>query len=337
MSLLRRVKETIKRYGLLSKSDKVVVGVSGGPDSVTLILVLNSLRKELKLNLHIAHLDHQIREDSYRDSEFVESLAQRLDLPFISEAIDIRNLAKKGSIEENARKQRLKFLFDAAGKVNASKIALGHNRDDQAETVLMRLIRGTGLYGLASMLPRRKIAGFMIIRPLIEVSRSDIESYLKRRKIRPRTDPTNRDIAYFRNRIRRRLIPELAKNYNSNIKEVLANLARTAACDYDYLEKAARKALNGLKKPLAIKGDEIKSGMRLDLNRLSKLHPAIERLVLRLSISQVTGTTRRLSFKHIEELEDLIFCRPINSVVDLPRGVSVRKDKRHLFIYQKRT
>jgi tRNA(Ile)-lysidine synthase len=336
MSLIKKVREAVNRYSLLSKNDSVVIGVSGGPDSLALLFALNSLKKEFKLNLQVAHFDHQIRKDSYRDREFVESLAQRLALPFISGTINIRRLAKTGSIEEIARQERLKFLFDVARRVNSDKIALGHNQDDQAETVLMRLIRGAGLYGLASILPKRKIANFMIIRPLIETPRKEIESYLKRRRVKPRIDSTNLDIVYFRNRVRNRLIPELAKSYNSNIKEVLANLAQTAACDYDYLEKCARRALKGLKKPLAKKGVKIKSGMRLDLNKLSKLHPAIERLVLRLSVLQIKGTTRRLSFKHIKEIEDLILCRPINSVVDLPQGVSVRKDKKYLFIYQRR-
>ncbi len=313
-----------------------MIGVSGGPDSVALLFALNSLKKEFKLNLQIAHFDHQIRKDSYRDREFVESLAQRLALPFISGALNIRRLARTGSIEEIARQERLKFLFDVARRVKSHKIALGHNQDDQAETVLMRLIRGAGLYGLASILPKRKIASFIIIRPLIETPRKEIESYLKRGKVKPRIDVTNLDIVYFRNRIRNRLIPELARSYNSNIKEVLANLAQTAACDYDYLEKCAQRALKGLKKPLAKKKGRIKSGMRLDLNKLSKLHPAILRLVLRLSVLQIKGTTRRLSFKHIKEIEDLILCRPINSIVDLPQGVSVRKDKKYLFIYQRR-
>ena len=323
-----------------------MIGVSGGPDSVALLFALNSLKKEFKLNLQVAHFDHQIRKDSYRDREFVESLAQRLALPFVSGALNIRRLARTGSIEEIARQERLKFLFDVARRVNFHKIALGHTQDDQAETVLMRLIRGAGLYGLASILPKRKIASFIIIRPLIETPRKEIESYLKRRRIRPRIDSTNLDTVYFRNRVRNRLIPELARSYNSNIKEVLANLAQTAACDYDYLEKCAQRALKGLKKALAKKKGrpspctqelgKIKSGMRLDLNKLSKLHAAILRLVLRFSVSQIKGTTRRLSFKHIKEIEDLILCRPINSIVDLPQGVSVRKDKKYLFIYQRR-
>ena len=336
MSVIKKVKETIRRYNLLSKNDKVVVGVSGGPDSVALILIRNSLRKEFNLNLYIAHLDHQLRKNSYQDKEFVELLAKKLNLPFTSAKINLLGLAKKGSIEETARQERLRFLFGVAKGVDANKIALGHNQNDQAETVLMRLIRGTGLYGLGSILPKRKIGNWVIIRPLIETPRDIIESYLKRKRIKPRIDLSNKDTIYFRNRIRNCLIPQLIKDYNPNIKEVLANVAEIAACDYDYLERVALKALDRLKSPRVSHRGNLVRGMRLNLNKLSKLHLSIQRLVLRLSIAQIKGTSRRLGFKHIKEIEDLILHRPENSVVDLPRGISILKNEKYLRIYRRK-
>ncbi len=338
MSLIRKVRETIRRYNLLSKNDKVVVGVSGGPDSVALILLLNSLRKEFKLDLYIAHLDHQLRKNSYQDKDFVKSLARKLNLPFTWTKINIHRLSPGGSIEEIARQVRLSFLFSLAKKIGASKIALGHNQDDQAETVLMRLIRGTGLFGLGSILPKRKIANWIIIRPLIEIPRRTIESYVKRRKIKPCIDESNKNIIFLRNRIRNRLIPELIKDYNPNIKRALVNVAQIAACDYDYLEKAAQKVLNKLKRPLSKhkqRGNFL-GGVKFNLNKLLKLHPAIQRLLLRLSIAQIKGTTRRLNFTHIREIEDLILYRPINSIVDLPQGISVVKNKNYLCIYRRK-
>ena len=335
MSLIKKLREAIKRHNLLTKNDRVVVGVSGGPDSVALIFLLHKLRKELNLDLHIAHLDHQLRKDSDQDKEFVKSLAQKLNLPFTSAEINIGRLPKKGSIEEIARKERLRFIFTVAKNIGATKIALGHNQDDQAETVLMRLIRGTGLSGLASILPKRKMGEWTIVRPLIEVPRKAIECYLKRKKIKPRIDLSNKELIYFRNHIRNRLIPQLIKDYNPNIKLVLANAAQIAACDYDYLEKAARRALHRLKKPLPQGKANSVAGMRFSLTKFSKLHPAMQRLILRLSIAQIKGTTRRLSFKHIKEIEDLVFWRPVNSIVDLPQRICVLKSKRHLCIYQR--
>lgn len=336
MSLIRTARETIRRYNLLSRNDRVVVGVSGGPDSVALIFLLNSLKREFKLDLHIAHLDHQLRKNSCRDREFVRLLAQRLNLPFSWARINIRRLSLKGSIEEIARNQRLRFFFSVAKKIGANKIALGHNQDDQAETVLMRLIRGTGLSGLGSISPKRKIDNWVIIRPLIETQRNVIESYLNRRKIKPRIDSSNKEMVYFRNRIRNRLIPELIKDYNPNIKQALANVAQIAAGDYDYLENSAVKALNRLKRPLTQRRGNSAQGLRLDLSRLLRLHPAIQRLILRLSIARIKGTTRRLSFKHTKEIEELISRRPINSIVDLPEGISVLKHKKYLCVYRRR-
>lgn len=319
--VIEKVKKTIKRYSLISKNDKVLVAVSGGPDSVALLSVLNGLKKELKLFLHIAHLDHMLRKDSGKDRLFVEKLAERLKLPFTATQVNVKLLAKKGSVEEIARNARLGFLFRVAREIKADKIALGHNLDDQAETVLMRILRGSGLYGLAGILPKRTIAGFQIIRPLIEVRRREIEAYLRRKKIKVRRDASNLEDIYLRNKIRNSLLPLLEREYNRNIKEVLANMADSAAYDYDYLIRAARRSI---RKPTA----------RIALKKFLRMHPAMQRLVLRLMIAQVKGDTRRITFQHIKEIEDLVLNRPPNSIVDLPKGISVIK-KKSLSVYRK--
>ncbi|MCM8795588.1 MAG: tRNA lysidine(34) synthetase TilS, partial [Candidatus Omnitrophica bacterium] len=189
--ILEKVRKTIKRYQLIAKNNKILVAVSGGPDSVALLYLLKTLAPELKLKLHIAHLDHSLRRDSYKDREFVEHLAKRLNIPITCGKVDIKKLVQKGSLEEVARKARLEFFFKVAKKIKADKIAVGHNRDDQAETVLMRILRGSGLYGLAGILPKRKISGYEIIRPLIEVRRKEVESFLRRKKIKPCIDISN--------------------------------------------------------------------------------------------------------------------------------------------------
>jgi len=320
--ILDKVKNTIKKYNLVEKKDKIVVGVSGGPDSVALLYLLNGLRKELKISLHIAHLDHMLRMDSYKDREFVESLANKLGLSITCAKVNVKELAKRGSQEEIARNARLGFLFKVTKDIKASKIALGHNLDDQAETVLMRILRGTGLYGLGGILPKRNIAGYQIIRPLIEVRRTEIQAFLKKKKIKPRIDASNLEDIYFRNKIRNRLLPLLEKEYNPNIKEVLNNMAESAGLDYAYLNQVAKKAMQRL-------------GIKINLDKFLKLHPSIQRLVLRLSIARVKGDTRRITFRHIKEIEDLILNRPINSIVDLPKNVSVLKTKKSLCFYSR--
>ncbi|MFA4888665.1 MAG: tRNA lysidine(34) synthetase TilS [Candidatus Omnitrophota bacterium] len=320
--IIEKARKTIKDYQLIKKGDNLVVGVSGGPDSVALLYLLDALRKEFSLKLHIAHLDHGLRPSSRRDREFVERLAAKLNIPFSSARVNIGAIAKKGSLEEIARNARLGFFFRVAKEQKARKIALGHNLDDQAETVLMRILRGTGLYGLGAMLPKKEIAGFQLIRPLLEIRRKEISAFLRKNKIRPLFDETNAQDIYFRNKIRNKLMPLLEKQYNSNIKGVLANLAQSAGADYDYLEQIARSQAGKNKDKLA-------------LIKLSKLHPAIQRLLIRGAIAGIRGDTRRITFTHLKEIEGLIFERPVNSVVDLPGGISVRKTKKILSFYRR--
>lgn len=320
--VIEKVKNTIKRHKLIAKGDKIVVAVSGGPDSVALLYLLAVLKKELNLTLHVAHLDHMLRRDSYKDREFVEGLAKKLRLPVTAARVNIKAFAHKGSIEEIARNARLGFLFRVARDIKADKICLGHTLDDQAETVLMRILRGTGLYGLSGILPKRNIAGYLIIRPLIEVRRKEIEAFLKRKKIKARQDPSNLEEVYFRNKIRNKLLPRLEKEYSANIKEILSNMAETIALDYDYLRSKADYYMRSF-------------GRRINLKKFLRLHPAMQRLVLRMSIAKIKGDFRRITFQHIREIEDLILSRPVNSIVNLPRGVCIVKKNGYLSIYRK--
>ncbi|MGD0337087.1 MAG: tRNA lysidine(34) synthetase TilS [Candidatus Omnitrophota bacterium] len=316
--MLEKIRSTIRAFGLVKDNDRIIVGVSGGPDSVALLYALNSLKKEFNLKLYIAHLDHGLRRDSGRDAEFVRALAERLKIPFALKKLAAGELSKKGSVEEAARNARINFFIELAKKIKADKIALGHTLDDQAETVLMRILRGSGLYGLSAILPKRAISGFWFIRPLIEVRRKEVEAFLKRKNIRARIDYSNKQGIYFRNKIRNSLLPYLEKGYNRNIKELLANMAGLLAADYDYLSRAAERIF-------------IKYKGVVPVEKLKKLHPSIMRLVLRKAIINLKGDTRRITLRHIKEIEDLLFNRPQNSVVDLPKGISVAKKKRLIF------
>ncbi len=320
--MLEKVKKTIAKYKLICKNDRIVVGVSGGSDSLALLYILNSLKKEYKLTLHIAHLDHMLRKDSGKDRLFVENLAHKLNLPVNAVNINIKAIARRGSIEEISRNARLAFFFKIAKDIKTTKIALGHNLDDQAETVLMRLIRGTGLHGLSGMLPKKEIYGYQIIRPLIEIKRREIDCYLKKKNIRPRIDTSNMEDIYLRNKIRHKLIPLLEKEYNLNLKELLSNTAENVGYDYDYLNRAAYEKARNL-------------GRKIDLGKFLKLHPAMQRMILRLNIVRLKGDTRRITFGHIKEIEDLIANRPGNSIVDLPGKISVIKKKNFLSFYRR--
>jgi tRNA(Ile)-lysidine synthase len=327
MSLIDKVRQTIRQYKLINKAEKIVIGVSGGPDSLALLYVLKALQKEWRAALHIAHLNHMLRgRESQGDAEFVVRLAQKLNIPVTMRKINLAGLKQGGSAEEIARKARLEFLFAVARKNKAHKIALGHNSDDQAETVLMRVIRGSGLLGLSGILPKRKINNFIIIRPLIEIPRREITNFLKAKKIKPRIDATNSEEIYFRNRIRHKLLPEL-RRYNPNIRQVLANTAQNIAADYDYLLETSRRAFANLRTG--------KGKVKLSIVKFLKLHPALQNIVLRLAYSELKGDTRRLTYQHIKEVKDLIYSRPCGAIVDLPSSIFVIKNHRYFSFKQK--
>lgn len=319
---MKTFKETIKKHGLIRKSDRILIGVSGGPDSLALLLELAGLRSELGLTLHIAHLDHGLRPDSAGDALFVKRLADKLNIPVYIKRLELGLAQKKGSLEEICREARMDFLTKTAKKIKANKIALGHNLDDQAETVLMRLLRGTGLSGLSGIFLKRQIRGMIFIRPLLKTPRSEITKYLKKRGVKARIDQTNKEDIFFRNKIRHKLIPLLKNKFNPNIVEALANLAESAYYDYEYLNQVTEKCLKS-------------SALKINLKKLKQLHPAILRLKIRQAIRKLQGDTRRINFTHIKEIEDLLFNRPTGSIVDLPKGISVQKIRNCLRFYKR--
>lgn len=326
--MIQQALKTIKRYEMFRAGERVVVAVSGGPDSVALLHVLNQLNMQLCLKLFIAHLDHNLRRDSARDYAFVKNLAASLKIPFYGRGLDWKKIKKEGSLEDCLRRHRYDFLCEAARKVGATKIALGHTQDDQAETVLMRILRGSGLYGLCAILPKRRLGAFEIVRPLIEVWRSEIMDYLREKKIPYRIDKTNLEDYFMRNKIRNKLLPMLEKEYNPNIKEVLSNFALTVGDDYRYLNFE----VDGFfKKNLK----RTRGGFSIDLNALKKLDISIRRLALRRAIEALQAGLRRISFKHWQEIEELVYLRPAQAEVHLPFDITVSKTRGCLNIFKR--
>ncbi len=319
---MNKLNETIKKNSLINKGDKILIAVSGGPDSMALLLQLAGLKSKLDLTLHIAHLDHNMRKNSCSDARFVERWGKKLNIPVTIKQLTPQSVKRKGSLEEFFREQRLDFFIKLAKKIKANKIALGHNLNDQAETVLMRILRGTGLSGLSGISVERKIQGAVFIRPLLETTRREIDKYLRSKSINARVDSTNRKNIFLRNKIRHNLIPLLKKEYNQNIIEGLANLAESVSYDYEYLDQTARRSL---------KGDSLK----LNIKKVMKLHPAILRLKIRQSIAKLQGNTRRISFQHIKELESLLNNRPTGSIVNLPKGIRVVKTRNLLRFFKR--
>ena len=220
--LMRTARATIEKYGMLKKGDRVVVGVSGGPDSVALLHILNSLKDIYKVSLHVAHLEHGIRGDeSVEDMKFVKNLCESLSIQVTSRQEKTEEIARASnqSVEATARKLRYSFFQEVLESTRSNRIATGHNANDQAETLLLNLLRGSGMAGLVGIRPAME---GRIIRPLIESTRSDVEEYLKTKSIPYRIDSTNADTRFERNKVRQVLIPMLEKEFNPRIVDSMA-------------------------------------------------------------------------------------------------------------------
>ena len=200
--IFEKTLSTIKKYNLIEKGDKIVLGLSGGPDSVCLLHLLNRMKDVLDIEVYAAHLNHQIRGmEAQKDALYVSDLCERLGITFFVKSIDVPKYCKENklSIEEGARKLRYEMFFEIKESLNADKIAIAHNMNDQAETVLMRMMRGTGLQGLKGIDYMRD---GVIIRPILDIERADIEAYCEEHKLTPRIDATNLETIYTRNKIR---------------------------------------------------------------------------------------------------------------------------------------
>lgn len=327
--ILGLVEQRIRFLGL-SPGAAVIAGVSGGPDSTALAHLLHGLQYKLGFHLHLAHFNHRWRASAAADQRFVEALARRLNLPCTSVRASSppsckaagRRGARTGSLEEEARLQRFDFFIRLAGKLNTRFVALGHTQDDLAETVLMRLLRGTGLSGMRAILPQRTIGGVHFLRPLLKIRKKEILEFLRRNQISYRIDPTNRRLRFLRNKVRLELLPLLEKEYNPNIRQLLCNLAETSAADYDYLEREAGRVFDRL-----VLSARPQKAVSLSPASWVKYPQALRRMVLRIAVERIQGSTRRLTLAHMEEVEDLIENRPCGSVVHLPGGVCVLKEK----------
>ena len=317
MEILRKVTESIKRHRLLSNGEAVLVAVSGGPDSVALLHILNGLREELGFHLEVAHLHHGIRgEEAKEDARFVAAMAERLGIHFHLKKVNVPQLrlaAGKGNLEQLARGERHRFFIEVARERNINKVATGHTLDDQAETVLMWVLRGCGMTGLGGMSPIRPMEGtnddVLLIRPLLGVSKDEVLEFLRDRRIDYRVDRTNQDTKLLRNWIRQRWLPQLKERVDAQLPSRLAKEAELIRDEDAFLESLARRDLERIRGPRGMD-----RGLFLQLNR------AMQRRVLRLWIEETRGHLRGIDLAHIDELLKLIEGRAPQSRLAIPGG-----------------
>ena len=321
--LRRRVEAAVRRYmadqALWPADGRLLVAVSGGPDSTALLLVLHRLARRRGLHLAVAHFDHGLRGATVaaREARFVGDLAASLGLPSHLGRGDVRALAKaeRLSLEEAARRARYAFLAEAAHAAGCGHVATGHTASDQAETVLLHLIRGSGLAGLAAMAPRSRwpLAGhddLTLIRPLLRLSRADTVAYCEANGVQPLADESNRSPAFRRNRLRNELLP-LLREFNPRVEEALVRLAEAARYDLVQLEAVAAAAVVG--------EDRERVGLSRDLLRRWPGSPL--RHALRGAIAALLGDRQGFGERHVLALERLAREGRTGDGLDLPRGL----------------
>ncbi len=314
-ALPERVLHFIQEYHLVSSRHRLLVAVSGGPDSVCLLHILVKLQDELGIKLHVAHLDHQLRgAESAADAQYVSDLAHRLGIPATIEQRDVKTYQTRQriSLEEAAREVRYAFLAQVARSIGASRVAVGHTADDHIETILMHLIRGTGTRGLRGLEASTRWQSVLIIRPLLEVSRQETANYCHRHKLMPRLDASNLSLSPLRNRIRQQLLP-LLRSYNPQVAEALLRTARIAGDDLAYLDEEVAQLWDTV-------AQKQESVIILDKDRFLELPPALKRHLLRAAIEMLLGNLKDIEMRHIEEIMTAL-SKPAGKRISLPGGL----------------
>ncbi len=291
-NLTKKIQNLAHQNNLWQKGDKIIIGISGGADSVCLFRILLSLAPKHNFSLHLAHVNYGLRgSDSQQDEKFVRKLAQKYSIPI--DVLEVADLNPK-KINENALRQiRYDFFEKIRQKTGFDSIAVAHNQNDQAETVLLHLLRGSGLGGLAAMQAKNQ----KIIRPLLNVSRDEIISHLKSHKQKFRTDKTNFQPIFQRNKIRLRLIPYLKKNFNPQIETALVNLAETSAQNFTFIQEVAQKEnfIQTQKNQIVFSSKKFRQKPR-----------AIARQCLRQAIGSIDNIFFELNLNHFKEIEKII-------------------------------
>lgn len=320
------VKAVILKHNLLSKDDKVVVGVSGGADSLCLLHVLNSIKNEIGIEIFAVHLNHQFRgAEADADAEFVEDICRRWEIPYKIASVDVPAYARQHGLspEEAGREIRYKLFRDVKKIINANKIAVAQNLNDNVETILMRIFRGTGLEGLKGI----DISIDEIIRPLLETDRASIEEYCRQNNLEPRVDKTNLQPVYSRNKIRLELIPYLKESFNPNLNEGIVRLSQIIKEENDYLEQQANKLMNNI-----VKIEEQRLLIKID--DLIELHQAMQKRLLRKAVEQLADTLNGFEYKHFQGIIELLD-KGTGAALELPKNIKAYISYENLILTKK--
>ncbi len=322
------VEKTISDHRMLEQGDTVLVGVSGGPDSVALLHILMQLAQKLDFTIGVAHLNHCLRgQDSDRDAHFVASLAESMKVPCYCEDFDVKNYQKsmRLSLEEAARKARYAFLERISCNKGYTKIALGHQKNDNAELILMFLFRGSGPLGLSGIPPTRKN---VFIRPLINISKNELVAFLNENGLSYQDDKSNLDLDFLRNRIRHETIPYIKKRFNPGIVENLNRLSEIVRSEDNWINTNIKSIY---KKVIVIAS---RHKVVMSIPALMVYPEAVQRRIMRTAIENVKGNLLKISFSHIEAAIELITTPKYSGRLMLPEGIRIQRDQNLLSFFQ---
>jgi tRNA(Ile)-lysidine synthase len=323
--IFRKVEQAIQSHAMFQSDDAVLAGVSGGPDSMALLHILIRLAPKWNLTLGVAHLDHRLRDvDSKQDAQFVAALCKKLHLPFFVKAQDVAALKKENQVstEMAGRQARYQFYEETAKKGAFNKIALGHHADDNAELILMNILRGSGPLGMAGIPP---IRDHRFVRPLIYLRRDEILYFLRKNNITYRIDPSNTDTRFLRNRIRHQLLPDLAEFYNPKISEALNRYSLIAGAEEDWFNRQTHSIFADIAN---ISPDRVE----IPIDGLSGMHVAFQRRVLRKAIRHVKGDLKKITYQHIDTVCHLAQKISDNDRADLPDRLTIERRNDRLLI-----
>lgn len=330
MNIYEKVHRVIHEYHLIEPGELILVAVSGGPDSLALLHILHSLQKECKYRLHVVHLNHQLREEAAAEAEFVRNFAESRDISVTILKYDIPVLLKEegGSVQNQAREIRYRLFNQVADQIGATKIALGHHADDLAETVLMRFLRGSGLEGLVGF---TALSRELLIRPLIGVTREEIENYCIEVGLSPRYDPSNQKTVYLRNQIRLELLPLLEKGYNPKLRQQLVQMSHIFDEENQVIEELAR---NGYRSTLLHAESNV---LTFHFLLLSKKNPAILRRILRLGMETLKGDKKDLYYQHYLQMQELIYRGSPGKMLNLPNDLLLYRGYKKILLGDKKS
>lgn len=284
-NLVKKIQNNVSLQSLWKRNSKVIVGVSGGPDSVCLLDVLVKIKEKSEMDLHVVHVNYGLRgKDSEKDQELVQELAQKNELGL--SVLKVEKLKKIN--EEKLRNIRYDFFEKVRMELNFDLIAVAHNQDDQVETFFLHLLRGTGLSGLSGM----KFKNEKIVRPLLDVSKKDILKYLRENKLKYRVDKTNKEDVFLRNKIRNKLIPYLEKDFNLNIRKTIFDATIVAGEDVSFISDFSKNFFS--------------KNRKIKVNEIQKFHPAIQKRVILEKIKEVKGNLKNIESAHIEEILKIV-------------------------------